>query len=353
MDNRSIIKNPTLVCDDWLYRLNSLLPFPLVTILVVALSVTLTVIAYRDDVGGPITYERVFMDRSAAPYMAWTWLTYTLLMPIFYASVVRCFDQLSRVANTGAAEIAAFRQKIIRPGRQLQAWLLAYSVVFMVAVDEMSYARWSRFLSGDWNILDPTLLFAGNFSFIVFTWFMVIPLSRIILLARFIKTSVKPMLFDEVIGKPLVAMGLRASLLMTFPIVVQTAIVVAIADDASYWSWSYIIPQLLGMVFLITTILVPAHALAGRIKTVKRAELARIDAAIDAETSTRIDLANASSLKDGILYLLDYRDRVDSMPEWPLNLRSAQLFWIYLLIAPLTWLASAIVQVIVENVTFG
>ena len=105
--------------------------------------------------------------------------------------------------------------------------------------------------------------------------------------------------------------------------------------------------------FALVFILVPASALAKRIRSTKRAEIDSINDSINAEISVRDNPIRARELKDGVLHLLEYRERVTAVPEWPLNARNVHLFWFYFLIAPLTWVASAFVQIILERSTLG
>jgi hypothetical protein len=266
-------------------------------------------------------------------------------MPVFYQSALRCFDELQHLMTNSAADIERNRKALITPGRQFQWKLLG--VAFMVALlsEEVSAARYTRFVSGDWIVLDLWLVFANSVTLMAFIWFVVMPMSRTLLLAEQIEKSVVPQLFDDTLGTPIGTFGLRAGLVFAIPYLVVNAIGVVALEDA----WSYLLPGFIGSLMAISFALIPGERLRRRTRMVKKVELARVNAAINRcrKNVGTGDIEGEQTVE--IVRLLQYRREVNAIQEWPFEARVIRGFSLYFLLIPLTWVASAVVQMIVER----
>lgn len=353
-DKRSVTGNPTLVLDDWIYRAGAFLPEPraLTVLVIVVILVLPTISLYNAEV--LFEHERSVPEKLIPLFLPWVFLIYFMGMPQLYAAILESFDHLCQSSTANAAERAAIRKQLVHPGNRFQLLLLLVSISNHSLLSEMTSGVISRFFKGDWNVVDLWYFSSGALANLIFIWILMMPISRMFLLTMFIRSSVRPRLFDIGIGHPLVSIGVCAGLVLAVPTALQTAIIVAIANGAELnWSWKYLFPEVAAGLLALVFILVPASSLARCIRRTKRAEIQIVDAAINAKISECHTLIRAGELNSDVLQLLDYRERLISMPEWPLNARNARRFWFYFLIAPLTWVASAVVQVILERSALG
>jgi len=353
-DLRSTIGNPTQVQDDWIYRAGAFLPEPriLTVFAIVVILMLPTISLYDAEV--LIVHERSVPEKLIPLFLPWVFLIYFMGMPLLYAAILQSFDHLCHSSRASSVIQATIRRQLIHPGNRFQFLLLLVSIGNHSLLSEMTSNVITRFFTGDWNVVDLWYFSSGALANLIFVWIVMMPISRMFLLTRFIKSSVRPRLFDIGIGTPLVTIGVRAGLVLAVPTALQTAIIVAIANGAALdWSWKYLFPELAAGLLALVFILVPASALARCIRRTKRSEVHIVNAAINAELSERGGYLSAEKLKGSVLPLLDYRERVMAIPEWPLNARNARRFWFYFLIAPLTWVASAFVQVVLERSALG
>jgi hypothetical protein len=354
VDNRSVIRNPTLACDDWIYRAGAFLPAPrVITVVAIVVALVLpTINLYDAEVY--IVHERSVPEKLIPLFLPWLFLIYFMGMPLLYVAILECFDHLCESASAGVVEMPAIREQLIHPGHRFQILLFLVSITNHTIASEVTSTVVTRFFTGDWNVVDLWYFSSGAVANLIFVWIVMMPISRMFILTRFIRASVTPRLFDIGIGQSLATIAVRAGLVLAIPTALQTAAIVAIASGTGLnWSWQYLFPQVIAGLLALAFILVPASALAKRIRRTKRAEIENINGAINAEISVRDNLIRSKELKGGILHLLEYRAAVIAIPEWPVNLANVRLFWIYLLIAPLTWVASAFVQVIIERLTLS
>jgi len=354
VDTRSIIRNPTQVLDDWIYRTGAYLPEPrLLTVFVIGILLVLpTISLYDAEVF--IVHERSVAEKLIPLFLPWVFLIYFMGMPLLHAAILNSFDHLCQSSSASSTEKATIRRRLVHPGNRFQALLLCISLGNHTLLSELTSEVITRFFTGDWNVVDLWYFTSGGVANLIFIWIVMMPISRMSILTRFIRLTVKPRLFDTGIGQPIVTIGVRAGLVLAVPTALQTAIIVAIANGAELnWSWKYLFPEVAAGLLALVFILVPASALARCIRSTKRAEIHLVNAAINAEISARDSCIIAGELSGGVLPLLDYRERLVSIPEWPLNARNARRFWFYFLIAPLTWVASAFVQVILERSALG
>ncbi|MGH7948453.1 MAG: hypothetical protein ACREQF_04445, partial [Candidatus Binataceae bacterium] len=96
------------------------------------------------------------------------------------------------------------------------------------------------------------------------------------------------------------------------------------------------------MVFLFLMPLLPIHR---RIAAAKAAEIARLDVEVAALTCSHGE-SDGRGFDDVVplAALLAYRREIDAVHEWPFNMGVASRLAIYLVIPPLTWIATALIQ---------
>ena len=99
------------------------------------------------------------------------------------------------------------------------------------------------------------------------------------------------------------------------------------------------------------TFLLPLRDLRRRVAAAKRAELARVEAAIRGEPGalhgSRLEArGGAESLAD----LIAYRGLIDAVPEWPFDASALRRFGLYLLIPIASWVGGALVERLVSSI---
>jgi len=116
-------------------------------------------------------------------------------------------------------------------------------------------------------------------------------------------------------------------------------------DDA----WSYLLPGFIGSVMAISFALIPGERLRRRIRMLKQVELARVNAAINRNQAVARsdDFGGEKTLE--LVQLLQYRREVKALREWPFDASLVRGFSLYFLLIPLTWVASALVEILVER----
>jgi len=97
------------------------------------------------------------------------------------------------------------------------------------------------------------------------------------------------------------------------------------------------------MLFLFALPLMPIHR---AIAAAKAAELARLDAEVDATSARgRLDAAHLALLAP----LLVYRREIESAQEWPFDTGASGRLALYLVIPPITWVGAALIRHFVER----
>ena len=139
---------------------------------------------------------------------------------------------------------------------------------------------------------------------------------------------------------PFARQGLRAAL----PGLIFLAFLAPNLVDRG-WFWAIAVFGSVAVAWTTTALLVPMRGIQQRIREAKRAELARVHAAIEGdlaalEASAIARRAGDASLQD----LLAYRDFVQSVPEWPLTAPLRLRFLLYAAIPLGSWLGGALVE---------
>lgn len=298
------------------------------------------------SVSAPIAYQRAPFEQRVPLLMAVT--------------IVVCIASLSYFERTTKRELEALRPWLSSEKSAFErAWDavfdhgpiarwagLVLGIVAMATVQETNTRRWSRFVSGDWNAFDawvaPLIMFVG---FIMFQYLVsVVAMARG--MYRVGREIVDMRLFDRDVGAPFARFGLRSMLVI--------AVVPALAMGA-FQAWTSGVGQTfaaMGLVYLIvgTACLVfPSAGLRARVRDLKVAELRRIDRAINGGRAALAESPWRDQLdRLGLVELLAYRREVSALPEWPLDVPVLARFTLYLVIAPASWIAAALVERLID-----
>jgi len=333
------------VCDDWFYNLMHRLPgHP--GVWAVLLGAALPIItAALEDIGAPIRHVRTPTELHASFFFGPVIVVQVLIMPLLYRAALDCLGSMRRAFPVSDTDFAGLRVLLIRPTARFQVQLLIAAATATVLVQEVSSSRFSRYATGDWNSFDVWLTLSALLTFITFLWFLVLPVSRTLVLAKIIRNHIHPELFDENLGRPIATYGLRAGLIFAIPYAIVNSASVTILSDA----WALILPGIVGAVIAIAFTLIPGYRLREKIREVKKAELSWVHGAITACRSGIhsgvMELAELRTLVD----LVTYRQQIITLREWPFEARFIRGFALYFLLVPLTWVASALVELVIER----
>ncbi len=98
---------------------------------------------------------------------------------------------------------------------------------------------------------------------------------------------------------------------------------------------------------LVALLLFPVWHVHQAIRTRKAAELAAIDERVaalgDPPHGVREDQIRACN------ELLDYRDHIQRVPDWPVDVGAVSRLFLYLIIPPLTWVGAALIENVVDR----
>ncbi len=149
---------------------------------------------------------------------------------------------------------------------------------------------------------------------------------------------------------PFARVALRSSLgiLGSTPIVF-VPIALAGASQSAWLASLAIFAPAVGLAFVV--LLAPSWGIHRALQDAKASELGRVRGAIsgDTEALRESPLArHAASLS--ILELLAYRDRIESLREWPFDASAVRRFGLYLLIPLASWVGAALVERLVDFV---
>lgn len=342
---RELVRDPRSVCDDWFYNLMHRLPgHPAFWAVLLGFALPVATASLR-DVGEPINHVRSLTELHASYFFPAVIIVQVIAMPLLYRASLDCLYRLRRGFPVSAAEFSRLRVRLIKPSDRFQLSLLVSALVATLLIQEISSSRLSRFVSGDWNSFDIWLTISAELTFVMFLWFLVLPIHRTMRLAETIHAHIQPELFDENLGRPIASYGLRAGLVFAIPYAVVNSASVLIVSD----TWVYLLPAIVGPVVAIAFTLIPGYRLRERIREIKKAELGRVQATI---TKCRSSVSSGS-LEGAELHrlvdLVNYRQQVIALREWPFEARFIRGFALYVLLVPLTWVASALVELVIEK----
>jgi hypothetical protein len=142
---------------------------------------------------------------------------------------------------------------------------------------------------------------------------------------------------------PFQRLGLRLSLVF-FGLFAIRFVVGARPGNLGYLAITSAVAMLVGTAFL----LLPLWGVHRRIAVEKQRELATVRRSIDGERAR--DLPGATNVSRKLLDLLEYKERVESVSEWPLDVPAVLRFGLYLTIPVLGWLGGAAMERLLDVV---
>jgi hypothetical protein len=198
-------------------------------------------------------------------------------------------------------------------------------------------------------------LYVGSYSLFPIVFWLVFAPATYVLLAhaslfgRAGRDLSNIHLFDHRALRPFSRVGLRTAL---FYSAIFATTLIAHTDWSSGWIPTYAV----WLVFILWTpiglalALLPMLGVHRRIRAEKSDELERIRAAMDGipnafEASSMAALA--TELRG--IALLDYREKVEAVREWPFDASGLRQLTLYLLIPPLGWLGGALVERVLDR----
>lgn len=147
-------------------------------------------------------------------------------------------------------------------------------------------------------------------------------------------------LYDRAPLEPFARAGMGDLLLVVGALVLSTVQSIDATFRAENYLYALVVAVPAGLVLLIW----PMASLHGRLKALKRAELAELDRLIGA-ASKALDPAAMERLER----LLQRRQRANEVYTWPLNVAMVSRILLYGVIPPAAWVAAALVEQFIET----
>lgn len=323
----------------WFFRVAERLKLPPLALAAVVALLMTVLTPVVESLSSPIAYAR-------EPFEGFVPRVMGVTLVIFVG-----FLQLAeRWAASALAALDSFLGEVkLDPTRhpRAAAWTgasLAVAVIFVV--HEINTGRWSRFLSGDWNLFDA---WAVIVVFPVVTLAYQVALIVFVLAWRVGQVGAGPLrldLFDSRRGEPLARFALRLALAVA-------ALGVAMAANAVLGTWALGTSLFFGALNGSTCIVVLwfcTRPITRSMQALKRVELERIRRAIAGDTGALAESPLAHRLEAlDLAGLLVYKREVLAAPIWPLDVRQWGRLVLYLVLPPLSWVAAAVVEELVQG----
>ena len=343
---RGLVGNPSRVLNDCLYRFLERLPFhPVFWAMVFGVGMLLP-LDYFDGASSPINHVRTFTEIHASYFFLPVILVQVLVMPLFYRAALDCFDSMRPAMQCPDERVANNRKTMINPTTGFQLCAFGLILVLGCLTEEFSSARFSRFLSGNWNAFDIWLAFANMATLAIFLWFIVMPVSRTILLAKYLERTVSPRLFDDNLARPIAVFGFRAGMLFAIPYLLVASTAPIFLSD----TWTFVLPGIIGAMTAVGFSLIPAMPIRRSFRKLKKQEIRTINADIaDVYRKAAGDRLSGENMSE-LVTLLDYKREVKALSEWPFEGKFFRGFGLYFLLFPLTWVAAALVEMVIEQI---
>lgn len=154
-------------------------------------------------------------------------------------------------------------------------------------------------------------------------------------------------LFDPAPLQAPIREGLRNTLIVSSFAAIMTPFLI----DPRYWVMVSVIAGLT-IAFASLGMILPARGVAQRMARAKADELARISPLIIAKHKQLQNAATddvAARISTELNAMLDYRQRVEQMREWPFDRSALSRFGLYLLFPVFSWIGAALVERVVDS----
>jgi hypothetical protein len=342
---QNLIRYPSRVFNDCFYRFMEWLPLhPLVWALIFGVGLLVPLGLFGDNLA-PINHSRSFTELHASYFFLPVIVVQILIMPLFFRATLECFDSMRPAMSCSDESFACYRNSIIKPGSKFQQCVFVAILLLCILIEELSSLRISRFIYGNWNRFDIWLAFANMATLAMFIWYLVMPLSRVILLAKYLGRTLSPRLFDDNLARPIVVFGIRAGMFFAIPYFFVASTAPIFLSDI----WTVVLPGVAGALTAIGFSLIPAIPIHRSIRKLKREEVQIINSDIEGIFQRSDGKTLSVAEKSELVTLLDYKREVKAISEWPFKAKFIRGFGLYFLLFPLTWVAAAFVEMIVER----
>lgn len=125
------------------------------------------------------------------------------------------------------------------------------------------------------------------------------------------------------------------------------AYVVLFLENGSSLEPTTLIGALVSLPTLLGIIALPLRGIRQRIRETRMNSLLALDQRLESITTAPLATLSTSTLQDMDI-LLDMRERIAQAPGWPLDLAGVQRILLYIVLPPLTWVAAAMVEMLVD-----
>lgn len=266
------------------------------------------------------------------------------------AQTLAAFDSLKPSLNLSEAELADIRESLERVPVKSQIRTLAVGLLAGISHDYLLLTS----QGGLWETLQ--LLDGRNIAIMlvaIFTWCLLSTvifflIGNVRVFAKLAKNHVRIDLLNGAdlygfarvaVYSTLILMGALAS----FPLLL-------LEEETNYLS---VVPGFLAtslpMVFIF---LVPLLPIRKRLRERKAGELQSIQDRIRQLAKNENNLLENSAALQQLQPLLDYRREIRQVKEWPFDSPAFFRLLFYLFIPPLTWVGAALIERLVDTVTF-
>jgi hypothetical protein len=299
-----------------------------------------------------LVHERGRLERLAPFAALWAIAVYGAAVPLFVRSAQRAYERLRPHVRGSAAEIDTWSAALSQyQGRSY--WVMSWLCIAVgISVQEINSSRWSRMVAGDWQAFD---LLSGVLAMVALVvWpqslFLLVHTARV--LRRAVVHTWHPPLFDERCGRPLFRFGLNAVLLLTTGnVVVAVLLAPRAGEDSVTAGLSILMICVVNTVASIGILLFPTLVWRTKIRAMKADELAVVQRGVDGDREALRRSAMAHQIQDyDLLQLLAYRREVEELSDFPFTASHAGRLVLYLLLPPLSWVAAALAERVVDQV---
>jgi hypothetical protein len=319
-------------------------PLPIGGVLALAI---LGAAALGNALGSPTDYARKSFE-ARLPFMfagSTIWLYW--LVAVHARGMQRDFDVLRPRLVAPSVELASVRARLvcIRPSLMWAATALA--IVGSAIAQEFNTQRWTRFASGDWNAFDVTSAATATcFNLLVFQGYGLV-ISSSLALRRIGGELLDLQPFDTTAFEPFTRSGLRTVLLIVATPMVGFSVIQYLVGAPpetliSFFCWN--------LALAVLCVAIPTQAVVARVRQWRREELERVGRAIAGDGAALAESRFAHDLEVlDFTGLLAYRREVESARTNPLDWGSLTRFVLYVVLPPLSWVAAALVERVVDR----
>jgi hypothetical protein len=218
--------------------------------------------------------------------------------------------------------------------------------VYVLAVAELVYGRWSRLLSGEWSIREPCIVAVVLAFWVTVGRGTVYLIESARLYSQIGERHVAVDLLDLAPLSPLTRHGLRVVLLLTIATAASVFVVIPGTQPALVPRIETLLTGCLWSAILGAAVfLLPVRGLRRHIRARKAEELSRLRERIrrnrELAEGSGAESAEAGAKLPG---LLAYKHEIESVREWPFDAPTLTRFFLYVAIPLGSWIGGALVE---------